>query len=350
VALIGIYPQFFKPVPTPTPTATQPTLFIPAAPTAVSFVILDSPAPQIIPQVPTATLTVSPTLEAFVLSTPTFAKAAFPTSTITQLAKFDDPHPAPDDYIDSRGVPMRLVPAGSFTMGASADSGFKFCGNYESDCQLSWFKDEEPPHPVDLPAFYLDKFEVTNVFYAACVSVGMCPLPTNISHYSDPDYAKHPVVYVAWEMAKKYCLWRGAQLPSEAQWEKAARGNDGRTFPWGSDLDCNKANYFTFGFPGKCVGDTTPLGNYPDGQSVYGIYDLAGNVGEWVADWHDVYPDGDPNASPGFGQKYHVQRGGSWYLGENYARSTNRYYDDTGSSELYGNKDLGFRCARPVNP
>jgi formylglycine-generating enzyme required for sulfatase activity len=145
------------------------------------------------------------------------------------------------------------------------------------------------------------------------------------------------MINVDWNQAKAFCEWRGAQLPTEAQWEKAARGMDGRTYPWGEQFYCDKL---------KCMGDTTKVGSYESGKSPYGIYDLAGNVWEWLADWYDrSYYANSPFSNP-LGPSsghYRVLRGGSV---QNYVniRSADRsfYIPD------YSSDGVGFRCARPA--
>ncbi len=238
---------------------------------------------------------------------------------------------------------MALVPAGAFSMGNSIDQAMAECKKYRDDCIPEWFAVEEPVHSVDLPAFYMDVYEVTNAGYRACVTAGKCQPPrlnnsaTHPDYYTNTQYDNFPVINVNWDNAKTYCEWRDARLPSEAEWEKAARGTDGRTFPWGETLDTTRANYSD-----TKAGDPVAVGSYEGGKSPYGIYDLTGNVWEWAADWFDVYPGGNASASADFGQKARVLRGGAWLDPGNSIHAAFRGSLDPTHS--FGN--IGFRCAR----
>jgi formylglycine-generating enzyme required for sulfatase activity len=226
----------------------------------------------------------------------------------------------------SDGVTMLYVPAGTFSMGSETSS------------------DEKPIHAINLSAYYMDKYEVTNAAYKRCVEAGVCDLPkqsrssTRTAYYGNPEFDEYPVIFVDWNMANAYCEWRGTHLPTEAEWEKAARGTDGRTYPWGKDISCDKANYK------NCVGDTTKVGSYLDGVSPYGMYDMAGNVWEWAYDWYDssyyqISPSLNPQG-PTSGQS-RVLRGGSWNYLDNYVRTAYRvWYDPTVMIDL-----IGFRCS-----
>jgi formylglycine-generating enzyme required for sulfatase activity len=240
---------------------------------------------------------------------------------------------------DKDGMTLVFVPAGEFTMGS--DTGYK---TRVSQDRLSG--DERPEHQVVLDAFWIDQTEVTNAMYAKCWQDGACSQPgltksyTRDSYFGNSEFYNYPVIYVSWDDAKAYCAWADRRLPTEAEWEKAARGTDGRTYPWGNDVPNNNLlNYY------RNVGDTTEVGKYQDGASPYGALDMAGNVGEWVNDWYDVYPGGDANISSDFGQTYRVVRGGAWYFDDDHVHSAYR----SGDGPDLGSSYIGFRCAVSEN-
>jgi len=217
------------------------------------------------------------------------------------------------------GMVMILIPAGEFTMGD--DGGFG-----------------HPTRTVNLDSYRIYRTEVTNTMYAQCVQAGTCQPPGNYSsgtrnsYYGNPEYNNYPVIYISWYDAQTYCEWAGARLPTEAEWEKAARGTDARIYPWGNEtVDCNKANYSC-----PCVGDTIEVGSYPMGASPYGVMDMAGNVREWVSDWdYSNYYASIPFSN---------LRGGSWdnSAGDYYRVFSSNYgYKDPG----YTSYDVGFRCS-----
>lgn len=244
---------------------------------------------------------------------------------------------------------MVLVPAGEFTMGQDAADELAEClEKFHPECQLSWFLDEEPVHQVYLDSFYVDKYEVTNAFYKACEDQGVCDPPqaslsnNRLDYYGNPEFDSYPVIKVDWNQAKTYCEWRGARLPTEAEWEKAARGADGRMYPWGEELDETFANYHWK------VSDTTAVGSYEKGKSPYGAYDMAGNVWEWVSSLHKPYPyNADDGRESLTANGPRVMRGGGWgQEGGNSVSVSYRFaYDPTST-----NIDLGFRCAMDANP
>jgi len=254
---------------------------------------------------------------------------------------------------DTWGVPMAFIPAGSFEMGSDADVALAECKKFRTGCERSSFTDEEPIHIVTLNAFYMDIFEVTNARYAECVSAGECSAPstnkseTRNSYYDDARYADYPVLYISWDDATSYCEWRGGRLPTEAEWEYAARGGlDGKLYPWGDESPiCEKGavNGAKFDDDTGCNNtDTEPVGSFASNS--YGLYDMAGNVWEWVADWYnsDYYqrsPAENPTG-PNDGNS-RLLRGGSWGSSGEYVRVTARNYDDP-SNRSYS---VGFRCA-----
>lgn len=222
------------------------------------------------------------------------------------------------------GSILMYIPAGEFEM-----------GNDYGDT------DERPVHTVYLDAFYMYQTEVTNAMYALCVEDGVCDPPDG-TYYSDPAYNDHPVVNVSWYDSEDYCRWAGGRLPTEAEWEKAARGGlVGAVFPWGNSYPVctpgaeNGAQY------NKCDGPTVPVGSFaPNG---YGLYDMAGNVWEWVGDWYDEdYYANSPYENPTgpTNSFYRVWRGGSWYFAVGYMSVAYRTFD----SPDFSNIVLGFRC------
>jgi formylglycine-generating enzyme required for sulfatase activity len=271
------------------------------------------------------------------------------------------PFPAPKQELGSGetrisqkdGMASVFVPAGEFLMGstqADAEAAWKECG---SGCEKKWFDAEVPQHKVDLDGYWMDKTEVTNVMYQKCVADGTCKEPvggkasaTHTDYYGNSQYANYPVINVDWNQSQAYCQWAGGKLPTEAQWEKAARGTDGRTYPWGEDIDCGRANYGDGKLFGqKCVGDTSEVGKYPSGASPYGALDMAGNAWEWVNDWYaDNYYQNSPQKNPTGADsgQYRVLRGGSWYYGSWSVRSAFRLRISPDDWDI-GN---GFRCVR----
>lgn len=303
---------------------TQPT----ATPHSVGVI---TSYPGVLTSIPAGlelTLTEAPTQDANqnLVSTVIFTPTAYAGNLSTEI-------------VDPQGVQMRLVPAGDFLMGA------------DSDFSIS---DEKPIHVVYLDAFYMDTYEVTNALYEMCVDAMVCDAPkqsdsyTHPNYYGNPQFDNYPVIYVDWYMAKTYCEWRDSELPTEAQWEKAARGTDGRTYPWGDGLDCKLANYFDGIY--YCVGDTVIIGAYRNDNSPYEIYDMSGNVFEWVADWYSetyykVSPSSNP-LGPDMGQQ-RVFRGGSWAGSRD---GTTRASLRSGETPDVSSWDIGFRCARAANP
>lgn len=279
---------------------------------------------------------------------------AIPTPIPTQIKE-----PSLTEITDTKGAQMELVSAGNFEMGSNnADN-------------------ERPIHDVYLNAYYIDKFEVTTDMYVKFLNDVISDVSVESNDFVKykgavlqlcstcddeyykkfrrvtwdgtkfsviPPFSNHPIILVTWYGARNYCEWRGARLPTEAEWEKAAHGIDNRTYPWGEKIDCNKSNYTN-----SCVGNTTAVGSYKSDVSPYGVYDMAGNAWEWVADWYsDTYYQTSPFKNPigpdtGFNR---VLRGGSFGLDSDNAHSTFR------ASALAGLFDVleGFRCVSDANP
>jgi len=246
------------------------------------------------------------------------------------------------------GMVMVYVPAGDFQMGSENGDD-----------------DEMPVHTVYLDAFWIDQTEVTNEMFAAFLNAEGNQSEGGVAWLDEDDgderihkvgdtwradsgYGDHPVIEVSWYGANAYCEWVGRRLPTEAEWEKAA-GWDAdtkvhRTYPWGELIDDSYANY------NQNVEDTTPVGSYDKGTSFYRVYDMAGNVWEWVADWYgrDYYKNstaGNNPTGPSSGN-HRVLRGGSWFYGESNIRSANRNLLNDPSIPSISSSDIGFRCSR----
>ncbi len=227
---------------------------------------------------------------------------------------------------------MVLIPAGSFWMGCNA--------TVDSQCE----GDESPYHEVTLSGYYIDKTEVTQGEYKKCIDAGECDTPS--CNWDPTGKPNRPVVCVNWTQAGEYCAWAGKRLPTEAEWEKAARGTDGRKYPYGNEtVTCDYAVMHE-GSDGCGKGGTIDVcSKSPAGDSPYGLCDMSGNVYEWVSDWYDPgYYTNSPASNPtgpvsGSGR---VLRGGSFYSHGVYLRASYRSADNPSYADYY----LGFRCAR----
>jgi eukaryotic-like serine/threonine-protein kinase len=294
----------FPPV-TPTPSQPTPTPVILNAPQS-------TPTPVPLPS-PTATAT-APAEESTASDEGTAAVEVEPQPT-ADLA-------APDSVID-----MVLVPAGVFVMG-SGDGA----------------EDERPSHEVELPDYYIDIYEVHNARFADFVdatgyetSAELAASPKSWRDEWQANGDNAPVVRVSWEDAGAYCAWMDKRLPTEAEWEKAARGTEGLRYPWGNEYDAALVN-------GKESGFRAPVavGSYPESASPYGALDMAGNVREWTADpGYYPYP-GNTLGSPYYGDELRVLRGGGWFDAPDDLRSARR----NPTSPSAANWDIGFRCVR----
>jgi len=261
------------------------------------------------------------------------------------------------------GMSMVYVAAGDFDMGSDyleAAFGRKLCRQYiggsaAAACYPDNFRDEAPPHHVTLNGFWIDRTEVTNGQYQRCVQAGACRPPAEIrSHYrpfyyGNAEFADYPVILVTRDQAIAYCSWAGARLPTESEWEYAARGPESWIFPWGDSFDGTRLNYCDENCDAgpsdpkmdDGYADTAPVGTFPSGASWVNALDMAGNVREWVADWYGTYPaDQQINPTgPASGESV-IPRGGSWIDNPSLVRSANR----GGNTPDYYRYYYVFRC------
>jgi formylglycine-generating enzyme required for sulfatase activity len=299
--------------PAPSGAPPEPTIatLIPATVTRVP------PTATMIP--PTATAIPSPT---------DIPSSATPAPTMTPLAKVAPANPSLGDawIRPADGMVMVYVPGGTFQMGSDKD---------DADAK----PDELPSHAVTLDGFWMDQTEVTNAQFVAFLNAhgnageggrkmvemerGYCQIRQEEGAYRVGSAAFHPVLMVTWYGADTYCQWVGGRLPSEAEWEYAARGPESHLYPWGDDAPtCERARY------GDCARSAMPVASLPDGASWCGVLDMSGNVWEWVADWYGDYPSGhqeNPNG-PASGS-FRVVRGGGWHSPRWEIRATSRLGD-----------------------
>ena len=316
-----------EPANTLLPTATNPSVPTDTPEATVESTETFTPEPT-----PEPTETVIPTATA----TPTLAETPIPEAGATRLYEVDQ-------------MIQIYIPAGEFIMGSDDIEAQNIVGNGRAYPEI-------PVHTVYVDGYWVDKFEVTNEQYALCVAAGACEPPylakseTRPSYYDNPEYANYPVIYVNWYMSKTYCEWAGRRLLTEAEWEKAARGADGRKYTWGNEKPTGElANFCDTNCPRTIANhnfddgyaDTAPAGSYPAGASPYGVMDMAGNVWEWTSTIIQDYPyDADDGREDPAKYAERVWRGGPWSNGYWWIRATVRYR----SIPSYWYVNLGFRC------
>jgi len=227
-------------------------------------------------------------------------------------------------------TPMATIPEGIYTMGFDGTQALE---------------DERPGHRVWLDTFAMDVHEVTTAQYAGFLSATNRPVPWQWETVDLSQHGDRPVIGVDWNDAQAYCLWKGKRLPTEAEWEKAARGTDGRLYPWGNQLPTREFANFALGARFSYSQVLLPVQSYEKGKSPYGLYQLAGNVYEWVQDWYatnyyEASPDRNPQG-PAQGQ-FKVMRGGSWSDLPKYLLTYSRFKLPPATRNSY----TGFRCAR----
>lgn len=232
-------------------------------------------------------------------------------------------NPSKEIVNERDGSLLMLVPAGPFTMGSDEEN------------------DEKPIHSAVLPAYYIGKYTVTNAQFRRFVErTGFRATLNEWEFYATRWGDSAPVVGVSWADATAYCQWAGLRLPTEAEWEKAARGTDQRRYPWGNEWQAGRCRN-NVKKPLNAESRPVPVGGYPSGMSPYGIFDMAGNVAQWTDSWYEAYPGNNAQSSPR--ERYHVVRGGSYIdCSPIYFQTTRRI---TTTSE-YSSPCIGFRVAK----
>lgn len=288
-----------------------------------------TPTPQTQPTEPFTPIVIAPTPTSLAAPpTPTARPSATPQPTAipqpTSAGETAPPPPTATPPPAGVDTPMVEIPAGSFQMGSNAGA-----------------PDSRPAHQVNVTAFMLDQFEVTNEDFRTFVQA--------TGHQTDPEKAgdkswdkfangkdNHPVVKVSWNDANAFCEWAGKRLPTEAEWEYAARSAEAFAFPYGNTFDAKKQNGKESGIRG-----TTAVGSYPDGASAFEIFDMAGNVWEWTASKPERFPGNTANSKL-YGDNLYILRGGGWFDVQDQLASSYR----NSAVPTTANDDLGFRCAK----
>jgi len=229
---------------------------------------------------------------------------------------------------------MVLIPAGKFTMGSSAE---------DEKLGIIVGNNEQPRHEVKLKAFYIDIYEVTNLQYQRFIDATDNKTPYDYKDRKYPEGEGYlPVSHIDWYDANAYCKWVGKRLPTEAEWEKAARGTDARIYPWGDEYDLNKLNTREWN---KRKVERVTVGSFSEGVSPYGVFDMAGSVWEWTEDWYAPYL-GNTMKSTNYGEKLKVARGGGWNSeGHDLARTATRFpYIPNKAYHCF----IGVRCVKDI--
>ncbi len=304
----------------------------------------DTPQPTLAAFTQTSEATPTPEATATQTKTPPHTPTQQPTASATLTPQPSATFTAtsiPAEITDSRGAVMLLIPAGEFQMGSKGLS-----------------KIEEPIHTVYLDAYYIDKFEVSNQQYAQFLNAQGNQFEglANWIEANDPDlkvreiegvwtvepgFENYPMNEMTWYGARAFCSWRGGRLPTEAEWEKAARGTDGRLYPWGDTASCEQANYY------GCNYALLPVDSFSQATSPYGVFNMAGNIMEWVNDWYaeDYYANSEYTNPTGPETGTHkVFRGGAYINGAHHIRTTYRWP----KLPVLTYVATGFRCASDV--